>query len=212
MKIIYCAGDETIEKRWKEFLQEQEDTAAASSIDQVYGLLKNTPNSILILHIPQEGLLNTNDLRALRERHDRARVVILSDRPETAEGLAVLKEGVYGYCNTYITKELFLQVINTVNNGEVWVGWQLMQHLIHNIPKAEHREQEPLQLETLTNRELQITQLVATGMSNKRIAKTLDISERTVKNHLHSIFQKTGVEDRLNLAIRLKGQPPLVIQ
>jgi DNA-binding NarL/FixJ family response regulator len=54
---------------------------------------------------------------------------------------------------------------------------------------------------TLTSREEQIARCVATGLRNKEIATTLFISEKTVKNHLWSIFHKTGTKDRLEVAL-----------
>jgi DNA-binding NarL/FixJ family response regulator len=59
-------------------------------------------------------------------------------------------------------------------------------------------------LRTLTLRELDVAKMISTGENNKIIASTLNISERTVKAHLTSIFQKLKVQDRLRLAILFK--------
>ncbi|MEW7980893.1 MAG: response regulator transcription factor [Candidatus Sedimenticola endophacoides] len=203
--IIYCTGDGTIDKRWHEALTPHHQSLVVATIERLMTTLPQHPDSILLLRVPLlPGLANTRDLKGIRERFPRARIVILSDRPDTAEGRAVLREGAYGYCNTHINTGLLLQVIQTVRAGEVWVGWALMQELIRALPD---NSTEPETVETghLTEREQEITRLVCDGNSNKQIARQLDISERTVKNHLHSIFQKTGVKDRLNLAIHLKG-------
>lgn len=58
-----------------------------------------------------------------------------------------------------------------------------------------------------TERERHVAQLLAEGLSNRRIARTLGISERTVKNHLHSIFYKLGVGDRTQAVIKLMRRP-----
>ncbi|MBB5957164.1 DNA-binding NarL/FixJ family response regulator [Saccharothrix tamanrassetensis] len=55
----------------------------------------------------------------------------------------------------------------------------------------------------LTSRERSVAELLVEGLSNRRIARKLDISERTVKNHLHSIFYKLGVADRTQAVIKL---------
>jgi DNA-binding NarL/FixJ family response regulator len=60
---------------------------------------------------------------------------------------------------------------------------------------------------SLSEREEQIARCVATGLNNKEIANTLSIREQTVKNHLHSIFHKTGTKDRLEVALWMISQP-----
>ena len=57
----------------------------------------------------------------------------------------------------------------------------------------------------LTERERHVAELLVEGLTNRRIARQLDIAERTVKNHLHSIFHKLGVQDRTQAAIKLLG-------
>jgi DNA-binding NarL/FixJ family response regulator len=60
-------------------------------------------------------------------------------------------------------------------------------------------------MESLTARELEVSRLIARGLSNKRIGKQLKISEQTVKNHTHTIYRKLTVSNRVELTIRLYG-------
>jgi DNA-binding NarL/FixJ family response regulator len=87
--------------------------------------------------------------------------------------------------------------------GQVWVGAPIMDRLIQRIQPTENDAKTAL-LEKLTDREREIAELIGQGLGNKMIARQLDISERTVKAHLSAIFQKTGVKDRLQLALRIK--------
>lgn len=205
--IIYSAANETVERHWGETLSTLPDTIRAKTIADLDQLINASDNGILLLRIPQDGLLNTRDLKNLRGKFPKARIIIFSDRPENTEGQAVLKVGAYGYCNSYMANDLLLLVIKTVKGGEVWVGWELMQQLIKGIRHTEDEIEPSIDLDLLTRRELEIAQLVGSGENNKKIASKLNISERTVKNHLHTIFQKTGVKDRLNLALQIKARP-----
>ncbi|MES9812798.1 MAG: helix-turn-helix transcriptional regulator [Candidatus Thiodiazotropha sp.] len=75
-------------------------------------------------------------------------------------------------------------------------------------PKSEDQAREPdieSTLSKLTDREREIAQLVGSGDSNKVIAKKLDITERTVKAHLSSIFRKTSTKDRLQLGLLINS-------
>ena len=95
-------------------------------------------------------------------------------------------------------------VVAVVQAGQVWVGQRLMLHLVQQLGVQSKKEIAVLKhdrFNDLTDRESEITRLVSTGASNKKIAQILDITERTVKAHISSIFSKVGVSDRLQLAL-----------
>jgi DNA-binding NarL/FixJ family response regulator len=87
--------------------------------------------------------------------------------------------------------------------GQVWVDPRMttalveeLSHLGPDAPGASGRDENGL-----TERELEIVRLVASGYKNKEVGATLTISERTVKTHLTNIFQKLGVRDRVGLVM-----------
>ena len=63
------------------------------------------------------------------------------------------------------------------------------------------RDKDGLKIDSLTRRELEVLKLLSVGMYNKEVAETLDISERTVKNHVSNIFKKLEVTDRTQAAV-----------
>lgn len=136
-------------------------------------------------------------------------VVLLCDEPE--EGLVVqaLATGAAGCCNTHAAPEVLRQVALVVGNGGLWVGQSLLQKLIGATNRAlEQRLPAPNDdswAAGLSDRETQVARLVANGASNKEIARDLDITERTVKAHLTTIFEKLGLRDRLQLSLRVNG-------
>ncbi|MBT3045713.1 MAG: response regulator transcription factor [gamma proteobacterium symbiont of Ctena orbiculata] len=97
--------------------------------------------------------------------------------------------------------------------GEVWVGRSLLFKLMNRLssmasPQAEERGMQggsADSLAKLTEREREIAQHVGAGDSNKVIARKLDITERTVKAHLSSIFRKTNTKDRLQLGLLINA-------
>jgi DNA-binding NarL/FixJ family response regulator len=93
-----------------------------------------------------------------------------------------------------------LKSIRKVNEGEIWLDNRMTSEVIDAFKKsseAGQRREKPL----LSDREKEIVQLVAQGFRNREIGEKLFISEQTVKNHLHNIFDKLGVSDRLELAL-----------
>ncbi|WP_319380359.1 response regulator transcription factor [Thiomicrorhabdus sp.] len=130
-------------------------------------------------------------------------ILALSNTPTDAEGLKLFQLGIKGYLNTYATIDRIKQAIDTIRSGNVWLGQSLMQTMFSAMQPAKQANDGWKEL--LTARELATAELVLESLSNKQIAKQLNITERTVKAHLHNIFQKLGVTDRLALALKIKN-------
>jgi DNA-binding NarL/FixJ family response regulator len=96
-----------------------------------------------------------------------------------------------------------MQAIHTVRMGQVWVDPRMTGALVEELS---HMGSDPGGMagrdeNGLTERELEIVRLVASGYKNKEVGSQLTISERTVKTHLTNIFQKLGVRDRVGLVM-----------
>jgi len=146
-------------------------------------------------------------LRTVLAQAPAARVVVVSGVPEDREGLRAINEGARGYCHLFAVPEMLQEVAVVVQHGGLWVGPALVARLAAatwslTAPQASPQVQEDLQ-QLLSSRELEVAQAVAQGLSNKEIAEKLFISERTVKAHLGSTFEKLHVRDRVQLVLRL---------
>lgn len=136
-------------------------------------------------------------------------VVVLSDVPSDDLIMQSLAAGAAGCCNSRAAPEVLRQVAMVVGNGGLWVGQSLLQRLVGSTAKV--LGQRPNQAknddwsERLSDRERQVAKLVASGESNKEVAKHLSISERTVKAHMSAIFEKLGLRDRLQLSLHING-------
>ncbi len=135
--------------------------------------------------------------------------VLLSDEPDEATVLAALAAGAAGCCNSYAAPEVLRQVALVVGNGGLWVGQSLLQRVVGGSARILERQRPAAPAAdwsaSLSEREIQVARLVAGAASNKEIARQLSISERTVKAHLTSIFEKLGLRDRLQLSLRING-------
>ena len=138
-------------------------------------------------------------------------IVVLADQPDDALILDVLAAGAAGCCNTHAAPEVLQQVALVVENGGLWVGQSLLSRLIGDTARILARRETPEAHDDwsglLSEREVQVARLVASGESNKEIARELAITERTVKAHLTAIFEKLGLRDRLHLSLRVNGLP-----
>lgn len=140
---------------------------------------------------------------------ERQHLVLLCDEPDEALVMQALSAGAAGCCNTHAAPEVLKQVAVVVGNGGLWIGQSLLQRLVGSTARllgqraGDARNDDWAAL--LSERETQVAQQVAGGASNKEIASQLSISERTVKAHLTSIFEKLGLRDRLQLSLKINS-------
>lgn len=140
--------------------------------------------------------------------------VVLSDRPTDDEALAAFSAGARGYCNTHAAAQVLIQVAAVVLQGGLWIGESLMQRLVGATSRVQLATGFPAPSDRqawakgLTDREKEVAVTLATGASNKEIARALGITERTVKAHVGAILEKLHVRDRLQLSLVVNGQVP----
>jgi len=157
-----------------------------------------------VFEILPGDLVMTDSVTAMKILTERPelKVMALSDMPSFAEGQVLLQKGIKGYANTQIHYVHLKQAISMIQNNNIWLYPSFMQELIsHSIDELDSRE---ILLDKLSVRERETALEVAKGKSNKEIASSLEITERTVKAHLSSIFEKLDASDRFSLALMLK--------
>ncbi len=202
MNILLCTSVESLLSRWLDALAAQHTVSQVKGLDGLDSLSEDVRPDLLLLH---DQALSSATMAEFRRRLPACKIFILADRPDDKRGFAFLQLGVVGYGNSYMTAERLAAAVEVVASGSVWMNQNIMQRLIAAL--GEGREDSSLveepdgDLATLSRRELQIARLVAKGRSNQEIAEELDITERTVKAHMSSIFIKVGVRGRLHLAL-----------
>ena len=157
------------------------------------------------LAMPGLGLWN-NPIWARITKALHTRIVAASSNPQDDEALTALDAGCLAYCHAYSDRATLLQVQDVVVAGNVWIGRSLMARLLAGTANAsKHIPRSQKWSHGLTQREEEISVLAANGASNQTIAEQCQITERTVKAHLSSVFEKLQVTDRLQLALRVHG-------
>jgi len=163
-----------------------------------------TDASLVWLHVAGNNQAATSAVAVVRAINLQVPIVVLANVPEDEQGLAVLAAGASGYCSALTLPAVLQQVASVVEHGGVWVGPQLMRRLMQGL--ATHSEEAPPPaLGILSQRERQVAEAVARGSTNKEIARVMGITERTVKAHLSSAFEKLGVRDRMQLSLLVNG-------
>ena len=162
--------------------------------------------AVCLYDLGQQPSANQRPLLAAIEANPLLQFVALTARPDASEGLQLLRAGARGYCNRLVSAALLGAVVAAVQQGEIWAGREVTTHLLDQATGERNDDpgsQPASLLAQLTPREAAVAKRVAAGESNKVIAVDNGITERTVKAHLHSIFRKLGVRNRVQLALAL---------
>lgn len=141
----------------------------------------------------------------IHQNYPTSKVVVLANAPNQAEAFYAMSIGAQGYCHAYSDNKLLKEVRTVVSHGGIWMGNDLLKQLIEITTSlvGNQPQQVSVLLHQLTKREQDVAIEAAKGLSNKEIARILDITERTVKAHLSSIFETLKAKDRLQLALML---------
>lgn len=144
-------------------------------------------------------------VQRITKNYPNAKIVVLANAPDQAEALYALSLGAVGYSHAYATADALKEIRTVIEHGGLWLGNSLLQKLIEVSTKLTTTKTHQVEslLDQLTQREREVAVEAAKGLSNKEIARILDITERTVKAHLASIFERLKVKDRLHLALML---------
>jgi DNA-binding NarL/FixJ family response regulator len=165
------------------------------SLDQRF-----TANECIVL-IQLSDLSNIEQVKKIvQQKFD---VLLFCNEPSTTEGLALFQFGIKGYLNTFASVGRIEQALVTISAGSIWLGPEILQNMIQSVTHAQTLDDH--WMEIVTDREQQVALLVLKSKSNKEIAEQLNITERTVKAHMHNMFQKFQVSDRLSLVLKIKN-------
>jgi DNA-binding NarL/FixJ family response regulator len=162
---------------------------------------------VLLLDLRMPNLDGLSALQALQQTNKRTRVIVLTASEDKNEFVQAMKLGCSGIVLKQTAPDLIVKSIRKVNSGEIWLDSHTTAAVMRQFQTGQEssgstqgsgkgRERSPL-----SAREREIVALVAQGYKNKEMAEKMFISEQTVKNHLHNIFDKLGVSDRLELAL-----------
>lgn len=170
---------------------------ASDGIDCLHNLQEVIPDILLLdINMPNKNGLDV--LRDIKEQKIPVKVLVLTVHNEVEYLLKAVDIGANGYIMKDSESIELKKAIYYILNGESYIQPSLIPALNARLV---NRDTEKEKIEQLTKRELEVLIQVASGMFNKEIALRLDISERTVKNHISNIFKKIEVNDRTQAAV-----------
>jgi DNA-binding NarL/FixJ family response regulator len=201
-KIILFTTMSSILKHWENALKDSYDTVSIDNFDQLREYLTKDKNRVIVM-LDEMSVLNIEETLVKLKEYPHAIILLFNAVPEVYHASTLLGRGIKGYENSYINKENLLKMLSTVENGNNWLFPDLTYFIINKYIQNKKKD-EPDFVSSLTEKEKSITFMVAEGLSNKEIAQREKIALSTVKSHIHNIFEKANVTDRISLALKFK--------
>ena len=176
----------------------------ASNGEQGVAMAKELDPDMILLDLHMTGTGGIETLKAIRDAGSDCRVVILTVSDNADDLVAAIRSGADGYLLKDMEPEDLLTAIDEALNGRTVIGERLnglLARAIRDEAAAKQRD-----MAALTDREKEILQGLAQGLSNKLIARNLDITEATVKVHVKNLLKKLGFHSRLEAAVWAVGR------
>ncbi|MGC4083436.1 MAG: response regulator transcription factor [Vicinamibacterales bacterium] len=159
---------------------------------------------VLLLDVRMPGLSGIDVLRTLANERLKAPTVLLTAAVSDQDAIDGLRLGARGIVLKESSPDSLLECIRRVARGEQWIDSETMSRTIDAVARRESYAGDTNRV--LTARELEIVRMITQGLRNKVIAERLSISEGTVKIHLHNVYEKLGLDGRLELMLYAQKQ------
>jgi len=173
--------------------------------DEVLPAVRQHKPDLLLLDIRMPRMDGMEVLRALRRERMATRVVLLAATFEDDQVVEALRLGVRGMVLKELAPPLLIECVRRVHAGGQWIEQQASGRALETLVRRDAAEKEMAR--DLTPREIELVRLAASGLRNREMSRRLEISEGTVKMHLHNVYRKLKIDNRVELAnyARAKG-------
>jgi NarL family two-component system response regulator LiaR len=202
ISIILVDDHEVVRNGVRAYLETLPDfqvVGEAASGEEAIGLVSDLIPDIVLMDLIMPGLDGVETIRRIKKISPRTQVVVLTSYHEDVHIFPALKAGAISYILKDMKMDKLVEALHRAVQGEVTLHPRVAVRVLQNI-RGENPESEPLFTE-LTERELDVLKLIASGLTNSQIAEQLVISENTVKGHVSNILSKLHMADRTQVAV-----------
>ncbi len=187
LKAVFAQGDEI------------DVVGEAGSGEEAIEMVEKVKPDVILMDISMPGMNGIQATKQIRDKHPDAKIVILTMLDQEGYVYEAIKAGATGYMLKSTSSDELVNAIQTVNDGKALLHPDATAQLLKEfVTLAQNKAKDY----GLSNREMEVLQLLSEGKTNKEIAKALWISEQTVKTHVAHIFDKLGTSDRTETVAR----------
>ena len=202
ISIIIVDDHEVVRNGMRSYLETLPDLSVvgeAASGEEAIALVAELIPDIVLMDLIMPGMDGIETTRRVKQVSPRTQVVVLTSYHEDIHIFPALKAGAISYILKDMKMEKLADVLHRAIQGEVTLHPRVATRVLQNL-RGEDGEEPQLTAE-LTERELDVLKLIASGLSNTQIAGKLFISENTVKGHVSNILSKLHLADRTQVAV-----------
>ena len=163
--------------------------------------LKDVKPDVILLDINMSELNGIDTLKKIKASGSKTKIIMLTVYDDVEYISQSINLGANGYVLKDSDSDTLIKTIKIVNEGGSYIQPTLATQLIKHMTNEKKNTNDKKLLELLTRRELIVMKEISSGLNNKSISKKLNISEKTVKNHVSSILKKLELQDRTQVAI-----------
>ena len=200
IRVLVADDHAVVRQGLRTFLELQEDIEVVADVADgaaaVEAAVDRGPD-VVLMDLVMPGVDGVEAIRRIASERPNIRVIALTSFLDDDKLFPAVRAGAAGYLLKDVEPAELVKAIRTVHAGEGLVHPAVAARLMEEVAAAGGREAR----DSLTPRERQVVDLIARGLSNKRIALELGISEKTVKTHVSSILGKLGLTDRTQVAL-----------
>jgi two-component system nitrate/nitrite response regulator NarL len=200
IKVLLLIGNRLLCEALDRILRKRADiliTAEVTDRSNPAGLISKSECDVALIDAVSATVLYRQSRTRLRDLNPRVQLLMVGMEADESAFLKAVREGVAGYLLNEASTLEVIAAIRAVSRGEAVCPPQLCRTLFESV--ARRREFTPSFQDLglrLTRRQQELVPMIAKGLTNKEIASYLNLSEQTVKNHIHRMLRKTGASDR----------------
>jgi DNA-binding NarL/FixJ family response regulator len=212
ISVYLLAGNRLLREALAKLLQKRGDIrllGATGLSPQIVEQIVAVKPQVLLSDLGVEALGKLQITREIRKAVPGIKILMIGMDADEKAFIQAVKDGVAGYLLKEASAAEIADAVHAVAVNEGVCPPGLCRALFDHVSSSENLPTSPLSVRTdlgLTRRELQLVQMIALGLTNKEIAAQLNLSENTIKNHVHRMLRKIGAQDRIGMVEACRGQ------
>jgi DNA-binding NarL/FixJ family response regulator len=199
IRVVLADDHAVVREGTRQLLEREPDiqvVGEASDGNEAIRLVETTQPRVVVMDVRMPGMGGVEATKIIKERFPTVEVLVMTAHDDDEFVFTLLEAGASGYLlKTSPVKEL-IRAIHEVSEGQSALDPHIARKVVRQFTGASSRQKQQEAYEALTEREQEVLELLAEGKTNKEIAESLIISDRTVQTHLSNVFSKMNVGSR----------------